>query len=158
MDMWSARLANRLVGNADGAALLEVTLRGPEFAVGRDGWIAVTGARFDVEIGGRSWRSPFLVRVPRDTPVRFGSRHSGTRAYVAVEGALAPAAMLGSVSTHVRARLGGVDGRALQAGDTLALGEVSTRRLQEKQLDAGVIGVPMPGSRDSALLDVLAGA
>ena len=158
MDGWSARLANRLVGNTDGAALLEVTLRGPEFSVDRDGWIAVTGARFDVEIGGRSWQSPLVARVPRDVSVRFGNRQSGTRAYVAVDGGLALASMLSSVSTHVRAGLGGVDGRALQAGENLPLGESSTGRLQERQIDACVAGVPMPGTRDSADLDVLSGS
>ena len=118
MDAWSARLANRLVGNADATALLEVTLRGPEFSLARDGWIAVTGARFDVEIGGRPWRSPFVASVPRDVQVRFGSRQDGTRAYVAFDGGLRVLPTLESVSTHVRAGLGGIGGRALRARDS----------------------------------------
>ena len=157
MDAWSARLANRLVGNPDGTALLEVTLRGPEFSLLRDGWIGVTGARFDVEIGGRQWRSPFVARALRDAVVRFGSRQDGTRAYVAFDGGLAITPTLDSASTHVRAGLGGVGGRALRAGDRIPLGPPGVRRLEERQIDSGLPAVPKPGTGDTATLDVLVG-
>jgi antagonist of KipI len=158
MDAWSARLANRLVGNADATALLEVTLRGPEFSLSRDGWIAVTGARFDVEVGARRWRSPFVARVPGDVPVRFGQRQDGTRAYIAVDGGLAVEPTLGSASTHVRAGLGGLSGRALQAGDTVPLGSPATLRLEERHVDAAGPAVPRPGMNEISVLDVLVGA
>jgi antagonist of KipI len=157
MDAWSARLANRLVGNADAMALLEVTLRGPEFSLTREGWIAVTGARFDVEIGGRSQRSPFVARIPRDVLVRFGSRQDGTRAYVAFDGGLAVPPTLESASTHVRAGLGGVAGRALRAGDGIPLGPPGIGRFDERQIDSRLPEVPKPGTGDTAILDVLAG-
>ena len=158
MDAWSARLANRLVGNADAMALLEVTLLGPEFSLGREGWIAVTGARFDVEIGGQLHRSPFVARVRRDVLVRFASRQHGTRAYVAFDGGLAVPPTLESASTHVRAGLGGVAGRALRAGDRITLGPPGLGRFDERPIDGRLPEVPKPGTGDTAMLDVLAGA
>ena len=157
MDAWSARLANRLVRNADGDALLEATLVGPEFSLARDGWVAVTGARFDVEIGGQRWRSPFVARVSRDVPVRFGSRHDGTRACIAFDGGLAVETMLGSASTHVRAHLGGLGGRALQAGDRIPLGPPTTAILDERQIEKSLPAVPAQGAGEAAVLEVLAG-
>ena len=54
--------------------------------------------------------------------LRFGDRRSGTRAYVAVDGGIDVPAVLGSRSTHVLSRLGGIAGRSLRAGDQVPLG------------------------------------
>jgi antagonist of KipI len=59
--------------------------------------------------------------------LRFAGRRSGTRAYVAFEGGIDVAIVLGSRSTHTGASLGGIDGRALVAGDRLPLGEATTQ-------------------------------
>ena len=123
MDAWSARLANRLVGNPDAAAVLEATLIGPSFVVTRACTLAVTGACFDVEVGSRWLESPFVVRMAPDTRVHFGRRRAGCRAYVSVDGSFALSPVLGSVATHTRSGMGGVDGRALAAGDCVPLGQ-----------------------------------
>ncbi len=52
MDPWSARLANRLAGNADDAALLEITWLGPTVRIEGASTLAVTGASFDVLVDG----------------------------------------------------------------------------------------------------------
>ena len=122
MDAWSARLANRLVGNPDGAAVLEATLIGPSFVLTRPCVLAVTGACFEVAVGAQQLETPFVVAVPADTHVRFGHRRAGTRAYVGVDGSFALSPVLGSVATHTRSRMGGIDGRALVTGDSVPLG------------------------------------
>jgi antagonist of KipI len=53
----------------------------------------------------------------------FGGRRTGTRAYVAFDGGIGVPAVLGSRSTHVFSGLGGVEGRAVRAGDRLPLGD-----------------------------------
>ena len=123
MDRWSARLANRLVGNPDGAPVLEATLIGPRLHCGRRCRVAVTGAEFDVEVAGRALRSPFVETLEPGEVMSFGDRHSGARAYIAVDGSFRLPAVLGSVSAHVRSPFAGLAGRALRAQDELALGD-----------------------------------
>jgi antagonist of KipI len=123
MDTWSARLANRLVGNPDGFAVLEVTLVGPRFVTERDIWMAVVGAAFVVTVDGDLRRVPFTCRVRRGAIVAFGARTAGARAYIAIDGGIATPPIFGSASTHLRAGIGGFGGRALKAGDRLPLGE-----------------------------------
>jgi biotin-dependent carboxylase-like uncharacterized protein len=159
MDPWSARLANRLVGNIDWAPVLEVTLLGPELRAGRDAWIAVTGACFDVDIANRPWRSPLVARIARNTVVRFRARQHGTRAYIAINGGLRVQPTLGSSATTVRARLGGIEGRALRSGDEVPLGpSLDATALTERHVDVEPAGIPKPGSAGVATLDVLPGA
>lgn len=122
MDAWSARLANRLAGNPDGTPLLEVTLLGPRFRVQRDCLIAITGAAFDVEIAGRTARSPLVGAVTRGSTVTFGQRRACARAYVAVDGGFSTPRVLGSAASHPRSGLPGLAGRPVRAGDQLTLG------------------------------------
>ena len=115
MDLYSHRLANALVGNREDAATLEVTLVGPtiEFVDERD--VAVAGAEFDGMPNG-------VRRVSAGDRLAFGRRIRGARAYVAISGGIETPMALGSRSTHVPSAMGGVEGRALKAGDELPLG------------------------------------
>jgi antagonist of KipI len=126
MDPVSHRLANALVGNGRDAALLEVTLLGPELEFEDERLIAVTGADFDLSLDGRPapLRAPFTVSA--GSRLRFGARRLGARAYLAVSGGITVTPILGSRATHLVSIMGGVSGRALIAGDRLPLG-VSSR-------------------------------
>jgi len=119
MDLFSLRAANRLVGNSDGAACLEMTLVGPRLRFLAPATIAVTGADLGAQLDGRPvplWES---VLVEPGTELWFAGPESGIRAYLAVAGSLDVPLVLGSRSTYTRSALGGLDGRRLQAGDTL---------------------------------------
>ena len=116
MDTMAARVANLIVGNAENAAVLELTLLGPEIEFLVDGWIALGGAEF---AGCEAWR-PVAVRAGER--IKFGAATKGCRGYLAVAGGIAVAEVLGSRSTYVRAGLGGWQGRALRAGDVLPVG------------------------------------
>jgi antagonist of KipI len=120
-DPWSARLANRLAGNDERAAVLEATLSGPTLRCDRPAAVAVCGGL-----------RPFVgaAEVPRDAAIRLVpgavlrlDPGDGARGYVAVRGGLLIDPILGSTSTDLRSGFGGLGGRALREGDRLAIGE-----------------------------------
>jgi biotin-dependent carboxylase-like uncharacterized protein len=137
------KLANLLVGNPvgdhvlvgedPGAAGLEITLRGPELRVLRDSAIAVTGADIRPAINGTPIDMWTAVAVAAGDVITFGTAKRGVRAYLAVAGGIDVPLMLGSRATNVRAGIGGVEGRALRAGDVLpggsGPGPVAGRRI-----------------------------
>jgi antagonist of KipI len=120
MDAFAFVLANRLAGNADVAAALECTLAGPRFRVDSPCAIAVTGADMPVAVNGQPAESWSTLLLCAGDMVKIGTARSGLRAYVAFSGGLDVALRLGSRSTYLRGRLGGLEGRALQKGDRLA--------------------------------------
>src|SRR4051812_14091204 len=122
MDPVSHRAANALVGNARDAALLEITLLGPELDFEDEREVAVAGAEFELSIDGQHVSTETTFTVPAGARLRFGERRGGARAYLAVSGGIAVEPTLGSRATHLVSRMGGVNGRALVAGDRLRLG------------------------------------
>lgn len=119
-DPWCARLANRLVGNPDGAALLEVTLHGPTLRAGSPVLAALTGA-LDASIDGLAWPTG-TSRVLRAGSVLRVTDGTDARGYLAFAGGIGVEPVLGSRSTDLRSGFGGLAGRALRAGDRLPLG------------------------------------
>ncbi len=126
MDTLALRVANLLVGNAEGAAGLEITLLGPVIRFEADFLIALTGADLLPTLGGQPAPMHRPVAVRAGTVLAFGAARTGCRAYLAVAGGLAVPPVLGSRSTYLRAGLGGWHGRALQAGDELPVGKPTT--------------------------------
>ena len=126
MDLCSHRVANAIVGNDDDAATLEVTLLGPEIEFEDGRVVAVAGAQFELAVDGRPVPTSTAFIVGPGSRLRFGRRLLGSRAYVAIAGGVAVPPTLGSRATHLISGMGGLDGRALKAGDRLPLGEPST--------------------------------
>ena len=122
MDEYSHRCANAVLGNEDGAATLEVTLAGPELEFTDDRRVAVAGAEFELSVGDRAVPANTSFRVSAGERLAFGRRIRGARAYIAISGGIETPPVLGSRATHVPSAMGGVDGRALKAGDELPLG------------------------------------
>ena len=122
LDLLSHDIANLLVGNDTHAATLEVTIAGPELRFEQPARVAVTGADLQATIDGAKAPPGAAVACRAGSVLRFGERRSGARAYVAFDGGIDVRPVLGSRATHVGAGLGGVNGRALVAGDRLALG------------------------------------
>jgi antagonist of KipI len=127
MDDVSHRIANAIVGNRPDRATLEVTLIGPELEFEDGRAVAVAGADFDVSVDGHSIPRFERVVVNAAARLRFGPRRWGSRAYVAIEGGIDVPPVFGSRATHVASRIGGIDGRALAAGDRLPLGAAARR-------------------------------
>jgi antagonist of KipI len=122
MDWYSHRLANRLVGNPDDAAAIEVTLLGPELTCNADLTLAVCGAVFDVSVDGEEVRKNASFTARRGASVKFGARRGGARATLAVRGGIDVPLTAGSRGTSLVSRMGPFDGRALAAGDILPVG------------------------------------
>lgn len=112
-------LANRLVGNAEGAPALETTLRGPELRFAAPVTVALAGADVDATVDGRpvAMRSPF--RVPQGSTLRVGATTRGLRTYIAVRGGIDVPLVFGSASSD---QLTGLGPPPLVAGDRLSLG------------------------------------
>ncbi|MFF2752753.1 biotin-dependent carboxyltransferase family protein [Psychrobacillus sp. NPDC058041] len=123
MDIYSLRLANLLVGNRENEAALEITLYGATLQFDEDTVVAITGGDFLTTIDGiivPIWR-PVLIK--KKSILKFNSAIKGCRAYVAIAGGVNIPEIMGSKSTYLRAKLGGFDGRALQKGDILPIGD-----------------------------------
>jgi antagonist of KipI len=118
-DPLSLRIGNRLVGNPEGAAALEMTLLGGTFLFPQAATIALTGSDFGATLDGAPvdlWKS---TQVMPSQTLRVGSTNSGARCYLCVNGGIGVKPFLGSASTHLLSGLGGYQGRALRKGDVL---------------------------------------
>ena len=144
LDDFAFRVGNLLVGNNEAAAGLEVTYAGPRLEASADTLIAVTGADTDFRINDRpagQWQAQAVK--PGDSISLGGVRH-GARAYVCVAGGVAVPERLGSRSTYMLGRFGGLDGRKLTGGDQLPLGQpcVSPETMLGRTFDPALIPVP----------------
>lgn len=122
LDAFSCRVANLLVGNEEGAAVLEITMLGPALEVLAETDIALTGAEMGMTINRTSapgWRT---IGVKPGDIIRIPLAKAGCRAYLAVTGGIAVPSLMGSRSTFVRAKIGGLQGRGLIKGDILQRG------------------------------------
>jgi KipI family sensor histidine kinase inhibitor len=123
-DQPSLRLANRLAGNPDGAAALELTLGRAVLRFTDAARVAVTGAPAPVSVTGpdgtdRAAETGVALDVPAGSLLRVGAPAVGLRGYVAVRGGIDAAPVLGSRSADVRSGLGPA---RLQPGDQLPVG------------------------------------
>jgi antagonist of KipI len=153
MDPWSHRLANALVGNGPGAATLELTLVGPEIEFEGERVVAVAGAEFELSVDGRRQAMNSTFTVPAGSRLVIGARGPGARAYLAIAGGVAVPKVLGSRSTHLVSRLGGLSGRPLAAGDVVPLGDAG-----DSPIPAGAIPpARLPAAGHETRIRVLAG-
>ena len=120
LDAPAAALANRLVGNDPGAAVLEVLLGGLSLRAGTGRWVAVTGAPAPLEIAGTSRSSDRAEWLPAGATLRLGTPLCGARSYLAVAGGIDVAPVLGSRSTDTLAWVGPAP---VRAGRVLPVGE-----------------------------------
>jgi antagonist of KipI len=145
LDAVALRVANGLVGNAETAAGLEITLLGPIIRFEADYLIALTGADLSPTLAGQPLPLYRPVVVRAGTVLAFGAARAGCRAYLAVAGGLAVPLVLGSRSTYLRASIGGWHGRALRAGDEVPAGEPTAtgRRLWQAIAPASLAAGPL---------------
>jgi len=122
LDQFSLVAANLLVGNPAGAATLECAYMGPELRFTEPVVVAATGAEIEPKLDGEPRPGWTSFAVSAGDVLTFGHLKRGARMYLAVSGGIDVPEMLGSRSTYTLGALGGHDGRALQAGDELALG------------------------------------
>ncbi|GAA1210417.1 biotin-dependent carboxyltransferase family protein [Prauserella alba] len=122
MDVYSAVVANMLVGNPDGAGVLEGTYVGPTLEFTDDRVVAVTGADVPVTVNDEPVEPWTAIRVGSGDVLSFAMIRAGCRAYVAVSGGIDVPVYLGSRSTYTLTGIGGHQGRKLVDDETLPLG------------------------------------
>jgi biotin-dependent carboxylase-like uncharacterized protein len=153
-DRAALRLANRLVGNLEAAAGLEVTVGGLELRAVGDLTIAVTGAPVPITLDGVPSPSRTLLHVGADATLRLGPTFGGVRAYLAVRGGVDVPRVLGSRSTDTLSGLGPAvlaDGDALAVGSEVAGWPVLTVAPGAEPTGAEARLRAIPGPRDDAL-------
>lgn len=144
-DVLSLRAGNLLVGNPQGAAGLEMTLAGGTFEFEDGAVVALTGA--DLQASIPAWTT---VWIKPGEQIRCGYAKSGARGYLCVRGGIEVPLVLGSASTHLLTRLGGLEGRALKRGDVLDIGPAAggtpRRAIAAFRERSSVIHVTSPAS------------
>jgi biotin-dependent carboxylase-like uncharacterized protein len=123
MDVFSYQVGNYLVGNEEGAAGLEITYFGPELEFTEDATVAVTGAEMPPKINGEEAPTWETLQVKEGDVLSFDYLRNGARSYLAVAGGIDVPVFMHSRSTYTLIGLGGHEGRALQEGDELGLGQ-----------------------------------
>jgi biotin-dependent carboxylase-like uncharacterized protein len=152
MDRLALAAANVLVGNDVGAAAVELTITGGSWRFETPALAALAGADLAAALEGAPlppWGS-FLA--PAGSTLAFGAARTGARAYLAVRGGIAVPRVLGSRSTYTRARVGGLEGRALAAGDRIPTGRPRGRAPAPLTLEPGDVPPCGGGARLRVLL------
>lgn len=125
MDPDAHCLANALVGNDFTTATIEVAWYGFAFSFTRPALIATTGADLQPTVGGERFPTDRPVLLRENQTVQFMHAKSGCFAYLSVAGGFDTPMILGGRATHVRAAIGGMDGRLLQTSDLIPVGSAS---------------------------------
>jgi len=118
-DRFALRVGNLLVGNPPGEAGIEMTLMGGRFRVLRDTVIAVTGADMDATLDGAPLPRWEAAAARTGSELGFGVAQAGCRTYLCLAGGVDVPSVLGSKSTYLIGKIGGVRGRPLRGGDRL---------------------------------------
>jgi len=138
LDPVALRLVNVLVDNEPATAALEFLYQGPTLEVNTRS-VRVAAAWADIEVLGEParrippWQS---IRLTQGTRFRLGAPQGSVCGYLAIQGGLALASVLGSLSTYTRGRIGGLEGRALGAQDALPLAQPTAETWPEVRLSA----------------------
>lgn len=131
-DAISLRVGNRLVGNAEEAAGLEMTLLGGTFAFPEGAVAGLAGSDFGATLDGKAVESWQTFEARAGQTLKLGPTRAGARCYLCVRGGIEVKPFLGSASTHVLSGLGGVEGRALRKGDVLQIGAAAESARKRK--------------------------
>ncbi|WP_323847341.1 biotin-dependent carboxyltransferase family protein [Microbulbifer magnicolonia] len=118
-DSVAMTLANLLLGNPPENPALEVTLTGPSVEFQCDISIAIVGADFELQLNNHDVESNRVLQIKCGDTLSFGGLRSGARAYIAFSGQMELPLVLDGFSTYLLGEFGGLEGRAIRAGDTI---------------------------------------
>ena len=127
LDRRAMVMANLLVGNEPGEAVLEMTLLGAEMEFTKENVVAITGGRCEPNRNGEPVPMYAALRICAGDTLSIGPVTEGCRVYVAFAGGLNVPPVMGSKSTQLKYGLGGFEGRALKTGDEIPFAAPHTR-------------------------------
>jgi biotin-dependent carboxylase-like uncharacterized protein len=123
MDRYAHTVANYLVGNDADAATVEMTYQGLSATFREDAVIAITGADMSPSVNGDPIDTWATVAVDAGDELELEFATEGARAYLAVAGGIDVSKVMESRSTYTLVGIGGHEGRGLEEGDALPIGE-----------------------------------
>ncbi|WP_434591400.1 urea carboxylase [Pseudomonas sp. R4-83] len=143
MDSRALRLGNRLLGNPEGAAALEITMSGPLLRFNCEAVVAVTGAELTLTLDGANVPMNTALLIPAGATLHLGSiSAAGARSYLCLRGGLQVPDYLGSKSTFTLGQFGGHGGRALRAGDVLHIPALSDHSSGQQLAEQHITALP----------------
>lgn len=137
MDDYNYRLANILVGNKLDEAVFEMTFFGPTLKFNENLIIAITGSNMNPKINGELAPMYETIKVKKGDTLQFGKVNEGIRSYLGFGGSIDVPVVNGSKSTHIKTKMGGIEGRALKAKDEINIKkskEETMRKIPEKYI------------------------
>jgi biotin-dependent carboxylase-like uncharacterized protein len=129
MDSYALRIGNRLLGNKENEAGIEISTPGLSLEVLSRTVIAITGANFDPTINNSPAPMWEAIEVKKGDIISFHQIKNGCRSYLLVAGGIDVPTVLGSKSTYVRGKIGGLKGMPLKKADIINIGKTN-RELQ----------------------------
>ena len=141
MDRTAARLINILLNNDENAAVVEMHFPAPEIVFEEDCLFAVGGGDLGMNLNGlgaENWR---IHRASKGSILKFQEKRQGERAYLAVRGGFHVENWLDSASTNFSAKIGGMRGRKLEAGDIVEFAPDQARpaKFAHQQISSALI-------------------
>ena len=121
MDHYAMELANILVGNPRGEAVIEATVLGPTLVFGETEVFAITGGDFGPTLNGQPIETDRASLAEAGDTLALPMAKTGARAYIAFAGGLDLEEVMGSRSTFLKGGVGGFQGRAITEGDEIGL-------------------------------------
>ncbi|WP_460142861.1 urea carboxylase [Pseudomonas sp. S3_B08] len=143
MDSRALRLGNRLLGNEQGAAALEITMSGPILRFNCDAVVAVTGAPIALTLDAEPVPMSTALLIPAGATLQLGSiSGAGARSYLCLRGGVQVPDYLGSKSTFTLGQFGGHGGRALRAGDVLHVPALADHSAGQQLAEQHITALP----------------
>jgi biotin-dependent carboxylase-like uncharacterized protein len=123
MDSYALRIGNRLLGNKENEAGIEISIPELSLEVLNRTCIAITGANFNPTINNSPTPMWEVIEVKKGDVISFTQIKNGCRSYLLVAGGIDVTIILGSKSTYVRGKIGGQKGRPLKKSDIIDIGK-----------------------------------
>ena len=146
LDFVALRVLNLLVANDAESALLELTSGSVRLQFDDARLVAWSGGDYAVSLGEIPIPAGHVASIEAGDELSVTGPKEGFRAWLAISGGIDVPSVLGSRSTDLRARFGGLSGRRLQDGDVIPLGQnpPTTRALAAELKDTRVSGWSAP--------------
>ncbi|MGF6906021.1 biotin-dependent carboxyltransferase family protein [Fusobacterium sp. PH5-44] len=135
MDEFASRVANKLLGNDENAAVIETTMKGISFEFLNDGAFAVTGGNCETTINGTPIKLWVGYKCKKGDIVKMGICKGGLRNYIAFAGGIDVPIVMNSRTTNLKAKIGGVNGRKLVINDEIEVFPIDLKTVELKKFN-----------------------
>lgn len=160
MDMQAYESANYLVGNENDEAVLEMTLYGGTYYFEKDAVIALTGADMQAMVNDEPIKRYKPIKIKAKDRISIKMAKQGCRGYMAVSGGFMADKVMGSFSTNLKCKIGGLSGEAIKSGSKIKTGtpsktfeELEKRELAIPQYDEKIMIHVIEGPQEEYFTD-----